>query len=112
MKYVKVAIFIKKVRPNILDFPRNELLDHYEIEKYSGFIRIFTYKFHVIFLFNTVLQKVRILIETENLKVKIHQESYKKEFKFIKSLQKQEFCSKTILKSLELYWFLKKVLFT
>ena len=60
---------------------------------------------------NTILEKIRILVELDNFSIKIHEECYPKEFKFLKQLQKYSICSATIVKSLEFAHFLKGILF-
>ena len=60
---------------------------------------------------NTILEKIRILVELDNFSIKIHEECYPKEFKFLKQLQKYSICSATIVKSVEFAHFLKGILF-
>ena len=92
-------------------FDRRDKLDQYEEVALSETLMIRNTNAKVDLIFNNFLQKNRILLTLGQMSIKITEEEYKKEFKSMKKLQNTNFCSYTMVKSLEFISFLNKILF-
>lgn len=90
---------------------QKDFLDDYEVVVTSGTVVVMNTKLKIDLIFNTILQKTRILVNYNNQSVKIVEEDFANEFKLLKRLQKVSICSVTMIKSLEFLRFLKVVLF-
>jgi hypothetical protein len=99
----------RDIKPNLLETEGDD--DKYDILKVQGKVFVSRTELMIQFIYNTITQKTKIIVEINSKTIRIPQEAYEKEFKALKQLQKYRVWSFTILKSLEFSYFLKKLLF-
>lgn len=90
---------------------RRDKLEPFENVLISGTVFLKGSHIRIDLVFDSFLQKSRILLYLSDISIKILEEDYKKAFKSMKKLQKVEICSATMLKSLEFLQFINKIFF-
>lgn len=90
---------------------KKDCLEPFETVLVSGSVFLKESTVNVSLIFDTFLQKNRVMLYLGESSVKIKEENYEKDFKFMKKMQKVEFCSVTMLRSLEFLLFIDAIFF-